>query len=197
MHGRRGMAGHGDRALPLHMGGAKMPRNECFLILGGAGLVGKQIAHRIATDTSLSPRKIVIASLYHAEVEKALAEFQKMQTHATIEWAGEHGNVFVRSEYADENPRRLLADPLHRKVLFADLYDKIEDSYERSHLVSIIRRHKPDVIIDSINTATAISYQNVYVASSQTKQQVEGLLAALQLGEIQPAGDHMEGTSHA
>lgn len=174
-----------------------MPRNECFLILGGAGLVGKQIAHRIATDTSLSPRKIVILSLYHAEVEKALAEFQKMQTHATIEWAGEHGNVFVRSEYADENPRRLLADPLHRKVLFADLYDKIEDTYERSHLVSIIRKHKPDVIIDSINTATAISYQNVYVASSQAKQQVEGLLAALQLGEIQRAGDHMEGTSHA
>ena len=174
-----------------------MPRNECFLILGGAGLVGKQIAHRIATDMSLSPRKIVIASLYHAEVEKALAEFQKMQTHATIEWAGEHGNVFVRSEYADENPRRLLADPLHRKVLFADLYDKIEDNYERSHLVSIIRRHKPDVIIDSINTATAISYQNVYVASSQAKQQVEGLLAALQLGEIQRAADHMEGTNRA
>jgi hypothetical protein len=174
-----------------------MPRNECFLILGGAGLVGKQIAHRIATDTSLSPRKIVIASLYQAEVEKALAEFQKMQTHATIEWAGEHGNVFVRSEYADENPRRLLADPLHRKVLFADLYDKIEDTYERSHLVSIIRKHKPDVIIDSINTATAISYQNVYIASSQAKQQVEGLLTALQLGEIQHASDHMEGTNHA
>jgi hypothetical protein len=174
-----------------------MPCNECFLILGGAGLVGKQIAHRIATDTSLSPRKIVIASLYRAEVEQALAEFQKIQTHATIEWAGEHGNVFVRSEYADENPRRLLADPRHREVLFADLYDKIEDSYERSHLVSIIRKHKPDVIIDSINTATAISYQNVYVASSQAKQQFEGLVAALQPGEIQRAGDHMEGTSHA
>jgi len=134
-----------------------------LLILGGAGLVGKQIAHRIATDTSLSPRKIVIA----------------------------------RSEYADENPRRLLADPLLRKVLFADLYDKIEDTYERSHLVSIIRKHKPDVIIDSINTATAISYQNVYIASSQAKQQVECLLAALQLGEIQHASDHMEGTNHA
>ena len=174
-----------------------MPRNECFLILGGAGLVGKQIAHRIATDTSLSPHKIVIASLYHAEVEKALAEFQKIQTHSTIEWAGEHGNIFVRSEYADENPRRLLADPPHRKVLFADLYDKIEDTYERSHLVSIIRKHKPDVIIDSINTATAISYQNVYIASSQAKQQVEDLLAALQLGEIQRASDHMESTSHA
>ena len=174
-----------------------MPRNECFLILGGAGLVGKQIAHRIATDTSLSPHKIVIASLYHAEVEKALAEFQKIQPHSTIEWAGEHGNIFVRSEYADENPRRLLADPLHRKVLFADLYDKIEDTYERSHLVSIIRKHKPDVIIDSINTATAISYQNVYIASSQAKQQVEDLLAALQLGEIQRASDHMESTSHA
>jgi len=48
-----------------------MPQKECYLILGGAGLVGKQIAHRIATDTNLSPRKIVIASLYSHEIESA------------------------------------------------------------------------------------------------------------------------------
>jgi hypothetical protein len=181
----------------MPVGGATMPRNECFLILGGAGLVGKQIAHRIATDTSFAPRKIVIASLYDAEVEKTLAELQKIPTSSAIEWAGEHGNIFVRSEYANENLRHLLADPLHREDLFADLYESIEDSYERSHLVSIIRKHKPDVIIDSINTATAISYQNVYIASSKAKQQVEDLLADLELGEIQRVGDHMERTSHA
>src|SRR5260370_26978467 len=51
------------------------------------------------------------------------------------------------------------------RSLFADLFDKIEDAYEHSHLVTLIRKHRPDVIIDSINTATAISYQNVYIAS--------------------------------
>ena len=40
-----------------------MPQKECYLILGGAGLVGRQIARRIATDDALAPR-----------AERALAE---------------------------------------------------------------------------------------------------------------------------
>ena len=47
-----------------------MAHDDCFLILGGAGLVGKQIAYRIAHD--LSPRKVVIASLFEHEVTEAL-----------------------------------------------------------------------------------------------------------------------------
>src|SRR5881227_675941 len=90
------------------LGGAMMPQKECFLILGGAGLVGKQIAHRIATDNNLSPRKIVIASLHSHELESALAYLRKAPGDKSIEWVGEHGNVFVRNEYADANPKELL-----------------------------------------------------------------------------------------
>ncbi len=50
-----------------------MLNDECFLILGGAGLAGKQIAHRVAAH--LTPRKIVIASLGD-EVYPALQELQ-------------------------------------------------------------------------------------------------------------------------
>ena len=64
--------------IPSLLGGAKMPQKECYLILGGAGLVGKQIAQRIATDTNLSPRKIVIASLYSHEIESVLADLRKV-----------------------------------------------------------------------------------------------------------------------
>ena len=152
-----------------------LPQKERYLILGGAGLVGKQIAHRIATDNNLSPRKIVIASLYSHELENALAYLRKAPGDKSIEWVGEHGNIFVRNEYADTNPKELLVDPTHREALFADLFDKIEDAYEHSRLVTIIRRHQPDVIIDSINTATAISYQNLYTASNQARKQVNEL----------------------
>ncbi len=174
-----------------------MPQKESFLILGGAGLVGKQIAHRIATDTNLSPRRIVIASLFSQEVEKALAYLSKATGDRPIEWVGEHGNIFVRNEYADTNPKELLADPAHREELFADLFDKIEDAYEHSRLVTIIRKHRPDVIIDSVNTATAISYQNVYIASNQARKRVQDLLETVRMGDIECARNKTEQTSLA
>jgi hypothetical protein len=172
-------------------------QKECFLILGGAGLVGKQIAHRIATDASLSPRKIVIAALFREEVEKALTELRKAIGDKPIEWVGEYGNIFVRNEYADSNPKELLEDSRRREVLFADLFGKVEDAYEDSRLVTIIRRHQPEVIIDSINTATAISYQNVYTASNQARKHVQDLLETVRRGDIQYALDKTEETSLA
>lgn len=174
-----------------------MLQKECFLILGGAGLVGKQIAHRIATDANLSPRKIVIAALFREEVEKALAELRKAIGDKPIEWVGEYGNIFVRNEYADSNPKELLEDSRRREVLFADLFGKVEDAYEDSRLVTIIRRHQPEVIIDSINTATAISYQNVYTASNQARKHVQDLLETVRMGDIQYARNKTEETSLA
>jgi ABC-type methionine transport system permease subunit len=40
-----------------------------------------------------------------------------------------------------------------------------------------------------------LTSQNVYTASSKAKQQIEDLLVALELGDIQCIGSHMEGTS--
>ena len=174
-----------------------LPQKECYLILGGAGLVGKQIAHRIATDNTLSPRKIVIASLYSHNVENALAYLRKKPGDKSIEWVGEHGNIFVRNEYADANPNELLVDPTHREALFADLFDKIDDAYEHSRLVTIIRRHRPDVIIDSINTATAISYQNLYTASNEARKQVNEIIESVRMSDLQSALDKTEQTSLA
>jgi hypothetical protein len=174
-----------------------MPQKECYLILGGAGLVGKQIAHRIATDKSLSPRKIVIASLYSHEIESALAYLRNVPGDKSIEWIGEKGNIFVRNEYADENPKELLVDPTHREALFADLFDNIEDAYKHSRLVTIIRRHQPDVIIDSINTATAISYQNLFIASNQARKQINDIIASVRTSDLRCALDQTEPTSLA
>ena len=188
---------NGTRSTHLLLGGAKLPQKECFLILGGAGLVGKQIAHRIATDANLSPRKIVIAALLREDVEKALTELRKAIGDKPIEWVGEYGNIFVRNEYADSNPKELLEDSRRREVLFADLFGKVEDAYEDSRLVTIIRRHQPEVIIDSINTATAISYQNVYTASNQARKHVQDLLETVRMGDIQYARDKTEETSLA
>jgi len=44
-------------------------------------------------------------------------------------------------------------------------------------LAQLIHTHRPDVIVDSINTATAISYQDVYTASVVAKNEFEALAA--------------------
>ena len=47
-----------------------------FLVLGGAGLVGYQVAARIATD--LTPDQIVVASRTQAKVDRAVAGLREI-----------------------------------------------------------------------------------------------------------------------
>src|SRR5262249_54443436 len=135
-----------------------MFQDECYLILGGAGLVGKQIAYRIAHD--LAPRKIVIASLWQQEVEEALADLQEMFAEQGFEGTGKWGKFFVGKKSEKESPPKLLKNDPRREPLYADLFGSMDDAYNTSHMVQMIRKHRPDVIVDSINTATAISYQD-------------------------------------
>jgi hypothetical protein len=157
-----------------------MSRSGCFLILGGAGLVGKQIAREIADE--LTPAKIIIASLLRDEVERTLAELKGVCNANSTEWVGVWGNIFVRADYADEPRHKLLESHTLREDLFADLFGGIDDAYETSLLVQIIREHKPDVIVDSINTATAISYQDKYTASVVAKARMDELVKAVEAG---------------
>ena len=126
--------------------------DKCFLILGGGGLVGQQVAYRIAND--LSPERIVIASLYASEVRDTLNKMERLFGDRSIQFEGVSGNVFVRSEFADKPRQWLLGDDSRRQALFDDLLGPISDAYGRSRLVEIVRQHRPDVIVDSINTAT-------------------------------------------
>lgn len=148
-----------------------MSRQKVFLILGGAGLVGKQIAREIAKK--LSPQKIVIASLWQEEVEQALQELQTLFKDTPIEWVGRWGNVFVREDFAQESRSRLLANSANRQALYDDLFGSTDEAYQSSRLVKLIQEHQPDVIIDSINTATAFSYQDAYTATIIAKKYLD------------------------
>lgn len=138
--------------------------DRCFLVLGGSGLVGSQIVRTIAR--SLEPERIVVASLFRGEVREFLYDARK--EFPNIEFVGAWGDVFVRDEFSLERRRRLLQSSHRRDMLYSDLFGPLEEAYGRSALVQLIQQHKPDVIIDSINTATAISYQDIESLSQQT-----------------------------
>ena len=151
--------------------------DQCFLIFGGGGLVGLQIAQQIANQ--LSPSRIVIASLLKEEVDEAIELLESLYGHTSIKFEGVWGNIFVREDYSTGSRQLILDDPQWREDLYMDMHGASQYAYERSHMVRIIQSVRPDVIVDSINTATAISYQDVYSASWVAKQRIEHLLEQL------------------
>lgn len=137
-----------------------------FLILGGAGLVGLQVCRHIVKR--LDPRRIVVASLKESEAVEACraleAEFGDRPAFVPA-W----GNLFVPSDLADTGRDRILADPSLRARLLASLYDDFESAYAENHLVRLIRLHRPEVIVDCVNTATGLSYQDVFDGSAKVR----------------------------
>ena len=193
---------------------------ECYLILGGAGLVGFQVARQVAAR--FSPRKIVIASLHEAETTEAVAALRRELPPGpdAPELVGELGNVFVREAFARLSRAEILGDAARLEQVFRDVYrplvmsedligaadrdrfdseEAFREAYEnignQSQLVRLIKRHRPDVVVDCINTATGISYQDVQTASEIVKRVRDGLGAELGAPAPASAADLDEATA--
>ncbi|MBK8231720.1 MAG: hypothetical protein IPK72_14330 [Candidatus Eisenbacteria bacterium] len=139
-----------------------------LLILGGAGLVGAQVAKKAAAH--LHPERIIIASLYRREVEEVLSDLR--QEHPEIRFEGYYGNIFLRGrpipvseDVKTPSPREQKDDPKVRGELFEDTYRDFETGYQESLLARLILSTRPDAVVDCINTATGISYQDEFLAS--------------------------------
>ena len=141
-----------------------MNYDRCVLVLGGAGLVGAQIVREVARG--LEPERIVVASLFRGEVREFLHDARR--EFPQVDFVGAWGDVFVSQSFRLEQRRRLLQSRTRRDQLYQDLFGDLELVYGRSALVQLIQGYKPNVIIDSINTATAISYQDVASLSEKT-----------------------------
>jgi hypothetical protein len=150
--------------------------DKTILLLGGAGLVGVQVARQIARD--IRPEKIILATLYQREIREVMPPLEK--EFPQVQFIGLWGDVFVRADFTEEKRMALLQSADRRQDLFEDMMGDTDATYARSQLVKVILEHKPDVIVDSINTATAISYQDAYTASILAKQKVDALFARLE-----------------
>jgi hypothetical protein len=148
-----------------------MNSGESYLILGGGGMIGAQVVHRICRE--LHPRAVIVCS-------RELSEVQEIIDHGRAEFPDVHfvgfgGDVFLRAEWngEDETGRltrsQLMESEGSRAALFDDVFHDFDAAYQRSQLARLILEHRPDVIVDSINTATAISYQDVYTATEIAK----------------------------
>jgi hypothetical protein len=143
-------------------------RDDTLLILGGAGLVGMQCAKKVAR--ARPPKRIVIASLFRKETREAVQTLRREFAHVEIE--GYYGNLFVRGEptpcddrVPEPSPREFAESADHRRDIFDDTYRDFETAYRESCLARLIRLVEPDAIVDTVNTATGISYQDLFSSS--------------------------------
>lgn len=138
-------------------------KNSTVLILGGWGLVGSAISRKII---EYKPKKIVISSLKKIEAEEAVSELRKEFGDIGIEFVADWGNIFTRTEWKDEPYGELLDDSNIRKQIIQDTFSELDDTIkENSFLFSMLNEHKPQLVIDCINTATAIAYLDIYNSS--------------------------------
>ncbi len=137
-----------------------------FLILGGAGLVGTQVVRHIVR--SLEPHRIVVASLQRHEAEAACKAHED-EFGKKVSFVPAWGNLFVPSALAESGRGAILGDPSLRSQLLEALYGRFEHAYADNHLVQLIQRHRPDVIVDAVNTATGLSYQDVFDGAAKVR----------------------------
>jgi len=141
---------------------------ESVCVLGGAGLVGYQICRRLLREGVTS--RIQVVALRRAEVQRAVKDLREEFPEADV--VGRYGNVFARGRLADPDtedtePVTDRQDPERRRALLSDIYEDFEQAREHSALVDFVLDAEPSAVVDCINTATAISYQNVPTSAKQ------------------------------
>ena len=139
-----------------------------ILILGGSGLIGIAIARKLLP---LAPARIVIAALRRDEAEEGVRTLQAEGFGDFAELVPEWGDVFLRSARRDESRRELLATDEGRAEILDDLFGHLgEQEFQRSLLYDVLARHEPQIVIDCVNTATAIAYQDLFRSASTTRE---------------------------
>ena len=154
---------------------------DTVLIFGGAGLVGVQVARKLARE--YSPRKIIIASRYELEAKEAIEALKKETPN--IQYRAVGGDIFLREEFTKvkrsaEREREtetieVLQNSEWLSQMFKDIYGPMREDVpdnirNRSLMVRLIEDERPDVVVDCINTATAISYQETRLLAQVAKK---------------------------
>ena len=157
----------------MSSGGPQRSRGgrETILILGGAGMVGVQVAREAARE--LNPARIIISALTQREVDEAIDVLSKEMRGIDLVPAA--GDIFVPQSLQGHDRAEVIAKRELFDQLFEENFSSDPKTYEGSALFQLIQHHKPDIIVDCINTATAISYQDVFTVSRRTKMLIDAL----------------------
>jgi hypothetical protein len=145
-----------------------------ILVLGGYGLVGTAVSRELLRR---SPSEIFVHSLRQEEADSAAHELQREAWPTEV--VALSGDVFVQA--SAQTPLESIRGQL----------DPLTDESLRSFLLyQILDQTRPDIVVDCINTATAIAYRDIFRSASRLlgeldraqqpgREAVEGVLESL------------------
>ena len=142
------------------------------LVLGGWGLVGSAICHKLMKH---SPKQLIVSSLKESEAKDAVESLRKEYPEQDPEmFVAKWGNVFTRQDWKDDHWGDVLAEATSRQGFIKDIFYELDDKVlNQSALYNLITETKPDVVIDCINTATAIAYLDIYNTTMNTLKKLD------------------------
>lgn len=121
---------------------------NCILFIG-TGQIGKAILKELVKQT---PKKIIIHNLTQKESEQLLEEYSPL--YPEIEFISSYGNIFLPYELKDVENNQLHK---HSETIINYFYNEITgDILSKSTIYSLVKEHKPDLIVDAINSATVL-----------------------------------------
>jgi len=128
-----------------------------ILVLGGYGLVGMAVCRELILR---NPAEIVVHSLRESETVDAKKELLKEEGVCSIQTA--YGDIF--GQRGEQTSMEKLEGQL------GSLHDDNLKSYS---LYRLLENEKPDILIDCINTSTAIAYRNIYKTADVVLDQLK------------------------
>lgn len=154
------------------------------LVLGGYGLVGSAVCRALMAH---NPGEIVISSLRRDQAEAAVQAMQAEFPGAGTQFLPAWGDILLRAEWqgkpAERHPRTdVLADKEQRRRLVADILEELDSEVLEASLLfhqimglqQGLGGRPADLVIDCVNTATAVAYQNIFQTARELEERIRG-----------------------
>jgi NAD(P)-dependent dehydrogenase (short-subunit alcohol dehydrogenase family) len=142
---------------------------KSVLVLGGYGLVGQAVARRLIPE---APRRIVLLSLRREEALEAVAALTSER--GQVELAPAWGDIFTLTDLKDQPRHEVFGDSALRTRIINSLLETLSEAVASQYFLHrLITEERPDVIVDAVNTATGIAYQDVYKTSRLARQALD------------------------
>lgn len=147
-------------------------KGKTVCVIGGWGLVGSAVCRKLMER---KPKRIIVTSLSREEAIDAVNELKKEYPKSGkdffVPW---WGNIFVRNEFKDIPREEILADEAKRLEFIQDILGEMnEASLKKTSIYNLLSKYKPEVVVDCVNSATAIAYQDIFQSSREVMKEIK------------------------
>lgn len=152
-------------------------KGKTVCIIGGWGLVGSAVCRKLMER---KPKKLIVTSLTKEEALEAVENLRKEYPYAGknffIPW---WGNIFTRAEFKDLPREEILNDEQKRQCFISDILNELDNAtLKKTAIYQLLTKYKPDIVIDCVNSATAIAYQNIFQSSLDVLREIKAAKAS-------------------